>query len=119
MRVIILRCLALRRRKFERNQPLGAGPKRLPNAQDKFGHWYPIMGRKAGTRARVSALKCFLAAPLLFGAVCGCVAHGKVGAALSDGKTFDVRNFGAVGDAKTLSTSAIQKVLDQCGEAGG
>jgi len=77
------------------------------------------MGRKAGTRARVSALKCFLAAPLLFGAVCGCVAHGKVGAALSDGKTFDVRNFGAVGDAKTLSTSAIQKVLDQCGEAGG
>jgi polygalacturonase len=32
---------------------------------------------------------------------------------------FDVRQFGARGDGKTLDTAAIQKTLDQCGRAGG
>ena len=31
----------------------------------------------------------------------------------------DIRDFGAVGDGKTLCTAAIQRALDLCGEAGG
>jgi polygalacturonase len=32
---------------------------------------------------------------------------------------FNVRQFGAVGDGKTLDTAAIQKALDECGKSGG
>lgn len=34
-------------------------------------------------------------------------------------KTFRITDFGAVGDAKTLNTSAIQKAIDACELAGG
>ncbi len=34
-------------------------------------------------------------------------------------KIYDVRQFGAKGDGKTLDTAAIQKALDECGNAGG
>jgi polygalacturonase len=37
----------------------------------------------------------------------------------SEAKVFDVRQFGAKGDGKALDTAAIQKALDQCGQAGG
>jgi polygalacturonase len=34
-------------------------------------------------------------------------------------KVFDVRQFGARGDGKTFDTEAIQKALDECGQANG
>ena len=37
----------------------------------------------------------------------------------SEPKVFEVRQFGAKGDGKTLDTAAIQQALDKCGEAGG
>jgi polygalacturonase len=34
-------------------------------------------------------------------------------------KKFDVRQFGAAGDGKTLDTAAIQNALDECAQSGG
>ncbi|MEM6697397.1 MAG: glycosyl hydrolase family 28 protein [Bacteroidota bacterium] len=34
-------------------------------------------------------------------------------------KTWDIRDFGAVGDSKTLNTVAIQAAIDTCSKAGG
>src|SRR4029079_2283426 len=34
-------------------------------------------------------------------------------------KPFNIRQFGAVGDGKTLCSAAIQKALDECGRSGG
>jgi polygalacturonase len=40
-------------------------------------------------------------------------------AGASEAKVFDVRQFGAKGDGRVLDTAAIQKALDECGQAGG
>lgn len=34
-------------------------------------------------------------------------------------KIFDIREFGAIGDGKTMNTAAIQAAIDACAEAGG
>ncbi len=53
-------------------------------------------------------------------ALCLLIALATSGmAADAPGKVFDVRKFGATGDGKTLDTAAIQKALDECGDAGG
>src|SRR5258708_2531351 len=54
------------------------------------------------------------AAPLAWcGTLSACAAEAPVP------KIFDVHNYGATGDGKTLDTAAIQKALDECGQAGG
>jgi polygalacturonase len=40
-------------------------------------------------------------------------------AAQTQDKVYDVRQYGAKGDGKTFDTEAIQKALDECGQAGG
>src|SRR5689334_3166818 len=36
-----------------------------------------------------------------------------------DPATFDVRDFGAIGDGKALDTAALNKAIDACSSAGG
>lgn len=51
-------------------------------------------------------------------AALGCIMAVAVGRG-SEAKVFDVRQFGAKGDGKTVDTAAIQGALDKCGRAGG
>jgi polygalacturonase len=44
---------------------------------------------------------------------------GVVVAGAEQGRVFNVRDFGATGDGKSLDSAAIQKTLDACGDAGG
>src|SRR5947208_4048013 len=44
---------------------------------------------------------------------------GVVVAGAEQGHVFNVRDYGATGDGKSLDSAAIQKTLDACGDAGG
>jgi polygalacturonase len=44
---------------------------------------------------------------------------GDVVAGAERGHIFNVRDYGATGDGKSLDSAAIQKTLDACGDAGG
>src|ERR1041385_2555071 len=62
----------------------------------------------------------FLCAIICFILFPGCVATQPQKQSPASGENvFDVRKFGAVGDGKTISTTAIQKALDECGRSGG
>jgi polygalacturonase len=54
-----------------------------------------------------------------FYAVPGRAADAAPADAAPPAGVFDVRQFGALGDGKTLDTVAIQKTLDECGKSGG
>jgi polygalacturonase len=67
-------------------------------------------------------LRCseFISALVGIAIASGCVASHSAGEPARPGRNvFDVRQFGASGDGKTISTSAIQKALDECGRSGG
>jgi polygalacturonase len=48
-----------------------------------------------------------------------CAADSPSPSAGAPAKVFDVRQFGAQGDGRTVDTAAIQQALDECGKAGG
>jgi polygalacturonase len=48
-----------------------------------------------------------------------CGADSSSLSAPTPARIFDVRQFGAQGNGKTVDTAAIQKALDECGKAGG
>lgn len=55
------------------------------------------------------------------GAILLSIAFGAFGLSAVEAQTkiYDVREFGASGDGKSLDTVAIQRALDECGKAGG
>ena len=60
-----------------------------------------------------------IAACVPLGLSCRAASSTATNGAASNSNCFDVRQFGAKGDGKTLDTASVQKALDACGKAGG
>ena len=61
---------------------------------------------------------------MLFGCITvsillGCVQEAKIDGSETIFSSYDIRNFGAVGDGTTLNSSAIQAAIDLCNKNGG
>src|SRR6185295_10307644 len=73
---------------------------------------------RSGSRSRRSFMSA-VAAGATLGSPLPLMAARAGGGGAAGAPMFDIRRFGALGDGRTLATSAIQKAIDAAGKAGG
>src|SRR3954454_17067665 len=76
-----------------------------------------IMGPFRTSSLRARKLRMKTAAPVALVLLTFCCRHALAEA--GQARVFNVREYGARGDGKSLDTAAIQRTLDACGKAGG
>ena len=78
-----------------------------------------LTGAPLPRRLKPAATAAFAVLALLLVLVAVAKADNGSATAGASAKVFNVRQYGAKGDGKTLDTAAIQKALDECGNDGG